>query len=273
MNSTSNISFSAINLDNFSPRMLEITKTKTPTIPINGDSIFNQRWFLLSFEGLISISGSEPNVLFGIDGKFSGDTGCNTFQGSYEINQNFIKIIDLTSTNERCNEPLKTQETIFINALRQSQTFFINENRLRLNSPSGIMILSNRNPSEKLDNIPTQESTLPPEPTKQSTDPLQPSRTPISTLIPPATQISNRLVAIIDGPISGEAGSPIKFSGSRSKSDSKIVEYLWDFGDGIMGQGVHINYIYYYPGNYTVTLTITDNQKNNASTTLSINIK
>lgn len=41
--------------------------------------------------------------------------------------------------------------------------------------------------------------------------------------------------------------------------DGWIVSYEWDFGDRTNGSGVNISHIYITPGNYSVTLTVTDN--------------
>ena len=41
--------------------------------------------------------------------------------------------------------------------------------------------------------------------------------------------------------------------------DGTIVSYVWDFGDGITGVGAVVVHTYETPGEYTVTLTVTDN--------------
>jgi chitodextrinase len=51
------------------------------------------------------------------------------------------------------------------------------------------------------------------------------------------------------------------FSGSNSYDpDGTIVSYEWDFGDGSTGSGMNIYHAYSAPGNYTITLTVTDDQ-------------
>ncbi len=42
--------------------------------------------------------------------------------------------------------------------------------------------------------------------------------------------------------------------------DGTIVSYVWDFGDGITGVGAVVVHTYESPGDYTVTLTVIDNQ-------------
>ena len=59
--------------------------------------------------------------------------------------------------------------------------------------------------------------------------------------------------------VSGEAGRRITFDGTRSSDpDGDITSYAWDFGDGNTGTGPTPRHRYAKPGNYFVTLTVTD---------------
>jgi PKD repeat protein len=58
-----------------------------------------------------------------------------------------------------------------------------------------------------------------------------------------------------------EVGSYINFDGSGSlDSDGKVVEYIWDFGDGIKDSGIYESHVYSTAGTYNVTLTVIDNE-------------
>ena len=51
----------------------------------------------------------------------------------------------------------------------------------------------------------------------------------------------------------------IHFDASESYDlDGSIVSYSWDFGDGNTATGVIVDHAYSEDGNYTVTLTVTD---------------
>ena len=54
-------------------------------------------------------------------------------------------------------------------------------------------------------------------------------------------------------------GMPVEFDGSGSYDpDGTIVEYFWDFDDGETGYGMTIDHSYSTNGEFTVTLTVTD---------------
>lgn len=56
-------------------------------------------------------------------------------------------------------------------------------------------------------------------------------------------------------------GEEAWFNGSSSyDSDGYIASYFWDFEVGVSSMGENITYIYSEPGDYTVTLTVTDNE-------------
>lgn len=60
-------------------------------------------------------------------------------------------------------------------------------------------------------------------------------------------------------PYHGSVNTEITFDGSRSyDADGTITQWLWIFGDNTNGAGMTIRHTYYKAGNYTVTLTVTD---------------
>lgn len=58
---------------------------------------------------------------------------------------------------------------------------------------------------------------------------------------------------------SGAVGMPLRFDATGSTDgDGTITSYAWGFGDGTTGSGVSVEHVYQIPGNYKVTLTVTD---------------
>jgi PKD repeat protein len=67
-------------------------------------------------------------------------------------------------------------------------------------------------------------------------------------------------VADAGGPYTRSVNTPITFSGTGSTdSDGEITSYEWDLGDGTTKSGSTITHTYTAQGNYTITLTVTDN--------------
>ena len=69
-------------------------------------------------------------------------------------------------------------------------------------------------------------------------------------------------VADAGGPYSADLGVAVQFDGSASMdADGSIASYSWNFGDGSAnGSGVGPVHIYTAAGNFTVVLTVTDDQ-------------
>ena len=63
---------------------------------------------------------------------------------------------------------------------------------------------------------------------------------------------------IVATPQIGELPLNVSFDASGSSGDNAIVSYDWDYGDGIMGNGITSTHTYTAVGNFTTVLTITD---------------
>lgn len=74
---------------------------------------------------------------------------------------------------------------------------------------------------------------------------------------------STKPISDTGGAYTGIIGVNVAFSGSDSFDlDGNITEYLWDFGDGTTETGEEIKHKYLTNGNYTITLTVTDDDEN-----------
>ena len=67
---------------------------------------------------------------------------------------------------------------------------------------------------------------------------------------------------VIAAPAVAAPGTEVDFDGSGSKdSDGKILDYLWDFGDGSRASGARVQHRFNYPGNYRILLQVRDDSK------------
>lgn len=81
----------------------------------------------------------------------------------------------------------------------------------------------------------------------QATDVMrvQVNAPPVPSFTIPERPISVSEVAVLDGSASVDA-------------DGQILSYIWDFGDGAIGEGPVANYAWTQPGEFTVTLSVED---------------
>lgn len=82
----------------------------------------------------------------------------------------------------------------------------------------------------------------------------------------------DNLVAACDVTPSTSEPGLFHFDGSGS-SGGEGLEYEWDFGDGKTGTGFLTKHAYTTPGDYTVTLKVTDNLDNVATTTCKVEVE
>jgi PKD repeat protein len=67
-------------------------------------------------------------------------------------------------------------------------------------------------------------------------------------------------------PSTGRENEPLLFDASASRDDGQIAGYTWAFGDGAGGTGRTRFHTYELAGTYLVTLTVTDDRGQSAST-------
>jgi len=73
-----------------------------------------------------------------------------------------------------------------------------------------------------------------------------------------------------DAPLPGQT---VSFDGSGSfDPDGEIVDFTWDFGDGVSGRGPQINHVYAAVGIYTVRLSLTDDSGASSSLTHTVDV-
>jgi heat shock protein HslJ len=103
-------------------------------------------WQVISYnngkQAVVSVvAGSELTADFGTDGRLTGSTGCNNYNGEYKVDGNKITIGPLASTMMFCNDPagVMDQETQFLAALQSAATYKLEGNRLELRTQDGAL--------------------------------------------------------------------------------------------------------------------------------------
>ena len=104
-------------------------------------------------------------------------------------------------------------------------------------------------------------------------DGLDDSAPSITTATITAPPVNLAPVAQPGGPYSGQPGAAVTFDGSASSDpNGDTITYLWDFGDGAMGDGVSPSHIYAAEGIYTVSLTVNDGRLDSQISTTTADI-
>ncbi len=93
-------------------------------------------------------------------------------------------------------------------------------------------------------------------------------------VVAPLTVLDKPTAAFVVSPAHAAAGSAVLFDGAKSTdAGASIVSYSWSFGDGATGSGVTAAHTYAKPGDYPVTLTVTDTRALTASTTAAVPVR
>lgn len=90
---------------------------------------------LLSGDALSSpLAGTELTAAFEDEGRLSGSSGCNTYRGTYTVEQGAIQIEDVAGTKKACAEPsgVMEQEAAYLALLGRAAAFTVDGRTLEL---------------------------------------------------------------------------------------------------------------------------------------------
>ncbi len=197
----------------------------------------NTTWYLISYETLTAIPGSNPTAFFATDGStVSGTTGCNEYSGAYSAQQgNQLAISGFSTTRAACaSDALTKQEETFLRLLPAAVSYAVSGTQLQIVTVDG-------------------------------------GTMNFSSIAPQAP--AGPTAVIISGDFA-DTGQQMTFDGSQSTAGSlPITRYDWDMGDGTPLNGSTVKYTFNNPGSYTVTLTVTDQggQQNTTTKTVQVN--
>jgi copper homeostasis protein (lipoprotein) len=88
-----------------------------------------------------ALPGAVVTAHFQID-QISGESGCNTYSGSYAVDGNKLRFGALATTRQACPEAdIMKQESAFLSALEQVASYKIDGDRLELRDGKGDSLL------------------------------------------------------------------------------------------------------------------------------------
>jgi heat shock protein HslJ len=73
------------------------------------------------------VNGSNPTAVFGSDGTLSGNTGCNTFTGTYKTEGDTITVSPLATTRKACPPDLSDQEAGILAGFQTATRFEVSK--------------------------------------------------------------------------------------------------------------------------------------------------
>ncbi len=87
------------------------------------------------------LEGPKLTLAFGADNRVGGNSGCNTFSGTYESGDGKLTIGPLASTMMACPEPagVMEQEAQYLAALQKAATYEIAGDTLTIRDAEGAM--------------------------------------------------------------------------------------------------------------------------------------
>lgn len=99
-----------------------------PSDPLDGTA-----WVLMAYRKSSPIPGTTITATFE-DGQVHGSAGCNTYNGSYQVSDDTIKVGVIAITEMFCMEPegVMDQETMFVQFLQDVQTLRFADEQLQL---------------------------------------------------------------------------------------------------------------------------------------------
>jgi len=85
------------------------------------------------------VAGTTVTAVFGDDGTISGNAGCNTYNGTYEVSGKDLTIGPLATTRMACEPDVSTQEANYLAALGRVTTYTIRGDQLELRDDGGAL--------------------------------------------------------------------------------------------------------------------------------------
>jgi heat shock protein HslJ len=95
---------------------------------------------LASIDGQPLPAGVVPTATFGSDGQVTGNAGCNSFFGGYQVDGGSITVDELASTLRMCEPAAMEVEKVYLEALQVAETWSAGDDGLTIAGASGELV-------------------------------------------------------------------------------------------------------------------------------------
>ncbi|MCP5419911.1 MAG: META domain-containing protein [Gammaproteobacteria bacterium] len=120
----------------------ELPPEPPPPPPPPPPTLFDNAWVVEDINGRGVVERAPTYIRFEEDGRVTGDTGCNPFNGSAVVKENTLKIGPLATTRRACKPAILKHEIRFLDAIAKIHGFaFDKEGTLRLVNSAGTALL------------------------------------------------------------------------------------------------------------------------------------
>jgi heat shock protein HslJ len=103
----------------------------------------DREWRMTSVEGQATLPEgiSTPTAWFDTDGRFTGNTGCNSAGAAYTVKGDALTIRTLISTKRACLDPAGNRlERAYFEAIEKTRRFRIEQGKLELLAENGTVL-------------------------------------------------------------------------------------------------------------------------------------
>lgn len=137
-------------------------KQEPAETPAKGPELAGTTWLVETVAGRTVLGETQLTLRFGGNGQVSGNAGCNSFHGSFQLDGEALSFGPLASTRMACPEEIMDQETQFLAALGATERVTLEEGRTLLLQPAqgGEPIRLRRAPEPSLGDKPGVEGTV-----------------------------------------------------------------------------------------------------------------
>jgi len=112
-------------------------KQETAQTPAAGPELAGTSWLVETMAGRAVLGETELTLRFGGNERISGNAGCNSFHGSFQLSGESLSFGPLASTRKACPEEILAQETGFLAALASTEQVSIEGGKILLLQPEG----------------------------------------------------------------------------------------------------------------------------------------